>query len=125
MGRALKHFLFPQILQVHFPENTSLLDSIHCILVEHLNLKPSPTLCTALVRIRDGEDDLSVMLMKMMELLVVMMMTFSTLYTAFDHSPLAPLAWVAAFLPPEQFLTLAPFTMIIFNINTVFWGSHC
>ena len=114
-----KAFSFSVILQDHFPENTLLLDSIHCIVVEHLNLKPSPTLCTALVRIWDGEDDLSVMLMKMMEMLVVMVVVvISTLYTAFDHSPLAPLAWVASFLPPEEFLTFQPFTKINFNINS-------
>ena len=57
--------------------------------------------------------------MKMMEMLVVMVVVvISTLYTAFDHSPLAPLAWVASFLPPEEFLTFQPFTTIIFNINS-------
>ena len=118
LGASSKAFSFSASSSRSLSGKTLLLDSIHCIVVEHLNLKPSPTLYTALVRIWDGEDDLSVMLMKMMEMLVVMMMAFSTLYTAFDHSPLAPLAWVASFLPPEEFLTFQPFTTIIFNINS-------
>lgn len=89
MGRPLKHFLFPQVLQDHFPENTLLLDSIHCIVVEHLNLKPSPTL-----------------------------------YTAFDHSPLAPLAWVASFLPPPSPVNLPQSPQSLFPSSCLFL-SHC
>lgn len=67
LGASSKAFSFSASSSRSLSGKTLLLDSIHCIVVEHLNLKPSPTL-----------------------------------YTAFDHSPLAPLAWVASFLPPPS-----------------------